>query len=139
MLALAAVWGVAFALPLAPTSPAVGNVVFTLVRADIGHDDLRVFLQRSNCLQAALKGGPLYDQIAFHEGDISADTQKRVKLQIPGLRFVDARTYGGFQLPDALDGQYAGSLGYRHMVNPLPPHHSSTMRTNIKLPRAALD
>ena len=107
MLAAAAA---ARAAPLPPTHPAVKDVVFTLVR---GSDDLRVFEERSTCLQRALAGGGPFDSVAFHEGDLAPDARQRLTAQNPRLRFVNVDDAfvvpSNVTLPDAvLNGQVEG-------------------------------
>ena len=110
-----------------PIEPSAGvrNVVFTLMQGG-DDEDVDVFMERTACLRAALKGaaGEKYDMIAFHEGNIDTITSAVLEAEVPGLRLIDAHDYGGFEVPSfigdlkALEGPPRDSLysiGYRHI------------------------
>ena len=116
---------VSAAAPVEP-SPGVSNVVFTLVRND---DDLSVFVERSKCLARALAGGPQFDQIVFHEGNLTDDL---LRSYVSNARLVDVHDLGAFVLPQHLVESEDivlqhliainnAPLGYRHMVRTHAP------------------
>jgi hypothetical protein len=107
--------------PLEP-SPSISNVVFTLVRSE---EDASGFIESSKCLSRALSGGPPFDRVIFHEGNLPKATARRIEQHFADVahthakpRFVDAREFGAFA-PNATGphGLDARALGYRHMCH----------------------
>ena len=107
------------AAPIEPTSPAVSNVVFSLVRSSTA--SVETLIERNRCLNQAMGGNLNFDHVVFHDGNLSADAQGRMLDRTPGLRFADVTTYTeqpsdvGALFPENVDSDQS-ALGYRNMV-----------------------
>ena len=106
------------AAPIAPT-PGVSVALFALVRSASG--SVETLFERNRCLSHALEGGPAFDQIVVHDGGLSFEAQGAIVAHSPSTRFIDARAYGEFALPENISLpdeviSNAATLGYRHMV-----------------------
>lgn len=114
-----------FVAPVEPSSPDVKDVVFKLVRGGRFREDYDKLLTSRKCLLHALGGSAVFDEVVFHEGNVPLVVQEELQAELPRLRFVDARGYGGFGGVGAsaeawrpwerirVPGEY--SVGYRHM------------------------
>ena len=116
------------AAPLTPSSPSVRLAIFTLVRGGQDRTDYSVYAVRCRRLHNTSVFNPsplLFDDLAFHEGNLpDAETVATLEASL-NVRFVDARPYGAFTGPPPhirrrtgdqkrlRQGGYA--LGYRYM------------------------
>ena len=116
------------AAPLTPSSPSVRLAIFTLVRGGQDRTDYSVYAVRCRRLHNVSVFNPsplLFDDLAFHEGNLpDAETVATLEANL-NVRFVDARPYGAFTGPPPhirrrtgdqkrlRQGGYA--LGYRYM------------------------
>ena len=127
------------------SSPGAAQLVtFTLVRGGPSGAALESFVNSRQCLDKVLPDGFLYDDVAFHEGNVPYDAQQMLRSDRcarllahmlififavctcrPRLRFEDVRMHDGFQndarvhrLLDAQQGERLEyGVGYRHMVS----------------------
>ena len=111
--------------PVARSSPEVDLAIFTLVRGGAHNSDYAAYEQRCISLRAATNASMpsvRYDDLAFHEGNVPGKVVLRELESALGVRFIDARRYGGFGLPPSV--RRRGSLnvsvggyraGYSHM------------------------
>ncbi|KAL1507405.1 hypothetical protein AB1Y20_008247 [Prymnesium parvum] len=94
-------------------SPGVASVVFSLLRDSEG---LNVFLERTRCLSRAMTGGPPYDEVIFHTGNLRAADFPTPWPAASALKLVDVHPYGGFVLPPQQPPPAdEASVGYKHM------------------------
>eukprot|EP00966_Prymnesium_polylepis_P293802 6785027-Prymnesium_polylepis.1 len=89
IVAAVAAAGAARGAPIASIEPSAGvrDVVFTLIRSD---EDASTLIERGKCLRRALGGGPRYDQIFFHDGELP-DAKREALSTLPDVRLVDVR------------------------------------------------
>eukprot|EP00966_Prymnesium_polylepis_P219887 5086553-Prymnesium_polylepis.2 len=87
--------------------------VFTLVRSLASKQEAERLIATRNCLNLAF-AEPV-DHLVFHDGHVPFARQRELSSKVAGgLRFVDARTYGGFlRTPGDPGGLDAAALGYR--------------------------
>ena len=85
--------------------PRARDVVFSLVRGADLQQGLEILRARAECLADALLD-VRYDTVFFHEGDLPGNASELLQ----GAILVDAREYGGFDIPDALTGECLQSV-----------------------------
>lgn len=54
-------------------------VVFTLVRGDQTEDNYISFINSRRCIRDAVGGAVVYDDVAFHEGNVAPEMQRRLQ------------------------------------------------------------
>ena len=91
---------------VAPSAPLVRDVIFTLTRGGRFSSDFAWLRASTACTRKVMKTALPYDFVAFHEGNVPPEVASSVQRDIGGsFRFVDARPYGGFSLPEWMHGR----------------------------------